>query len=177
MQFSYFFVITVIFSQASVNNSVQGGICFSACWDTRAPPWAGTPPDPLAKYMLGYPPAQCMLGYTWLLLRIVRILLECILVYIDCNQWRIQDFPQGGAPTPKSAIIFQFFAENCMKMKEFGPPGGARVPGAPPWIRQWLMPGIKKKLSFTIFIHLLGNLQYLIQYFTMKQTYILVQLI
>ena len=48
-------------------------------------------------------------------------------------QWRIQDFPQGGAPTPKSAIIFQFFAENCMKMKEFGPPGGgARVPGAPP---------------------------------------------
>ena len=31
---------------------------------------------------------------------------------------RIQDFPQGGAPTPKIAIIFQFFAENCMKMKE-----------------------------------------------------------
>ena len=47
------------------------------------------------------------------------------------KQWRIQDFPQGGAPTPKSAIIFQIFAENCMKMKEFGPPGGARVPGAP----------------------------------------------
>ena len=23
-----------------------------------------------------------------------------------------------------------------MKMKEFGPPGGVRVPGAPPWIRQ-----------------------------------------
>ena len=41
-------------------------------------------------------------------------------------------FSPGGAPTPKSAIIFQFFAENCMKMKEFGPPGGARVPGAPP---------------------------------------------
>ena len=38
-------------------------------------------------------------------------------------QWRIQDFPQGGAPTPKSAIIFQFFTEKCMKMKEFGPPG------------------------------------------------------
>ena len=46
-------------------------------------------------------------------------------------QWRIQDFPQGGAPTPKIVIIFQIFAENCMKMKEFGPPGGARVPGAP----------------------------------------------
>ena len=49
-------------------------------------------------------------------------------------------FSPGGAPTPKSAIIFQFFAENCMKMKEFGPPGGARVPGAPPWIRQCLRP-------------------------------------
>ena len=44
----------------------------------------------------------------------------------------------GGAPTPKIAIIFHIFAENCMKMKEFGPPGGARVPGAPPWIRQWI---------------------------------------
>ena len=48
------------------------------------------------------------------------------------NQWRIQDFPQGGAPTPKSAIIFQFFAENCMKMKEFGPPGGGARPWRPP---------------------------------------------
>ena len=36
---------------------------------------------PHAQCMLGYtPPAQCMLGYTWLLLRMVRILLECILV-------------------------------------------------------------------------------------------------
>ena len=40
--------------------------------------------------------------------------------------------PGGGAPTPKSAIIFQFFAENCMKMKEFGPPGGGRASLAPP---------------------------------------------
>ena len=48
------------------------------------------------------------------------------------KQWRIQDFPQGGAPTPKSAIIFQFFAENCMKMKEFGPPGGGARPWRPP---------------------------------------------
>ena len=39
-------------------------------------------------------------------------------------------FPRGGAPTPKIAIIFQMFAKNCMKMKEFGP-RGARVPGAP----------------------------------------------
>ena len=40
-------------------------------------------------------------------------------------------FSPGVAPTPKIAIIFHIFAENCMKMKEFGPPGGARVPGAP----------------------------------------------
>ena len=44
-------------------------------------------------------------------------------------QWRIQDFPQGGGPTPKIAIIFHIFTENCMKMKEFGPQGGAR-----PWL-------------------------------------------
>ena len=40
-------------------------------------------------------------------------------------------FSPGGVPTPKIAIIFHIFAENCMKMKEFGPPGGARVPGTP----------------------------------------------
>ena len=49
----------------------------------------------------------------------------------SCLQWRIQDFPQGGAPTPKIAIIFHIFAENCMKMKEFGPQGG-RASLAPP---------------------------------------------
>ena len=41
-------------------------------------------------------------------------------------------FSPGGAPTPKSPIIFQFFAENCMKMKEFGPPGGGAHPWCPP---------------------------------------------
>ena len=47
-------------------------------------------------------------------------------------------FPGGGAPTPKIAIIFHIFAENCMKMKEFGPPGGGGArPWRPPWIRQW----------------------------------------
>ena len=50
-------------------------------------------------------------------------------------QRRIQGFPHGGARTPKIAIIFQIFAENCMKMKEFGPPGEGRIPGAP-WICQ-----------------------------------------
>ena len=33
------------------------------------------------------------------------------------RQWRIQDFPQAGALTSEIDIIFQIFAENCMKMK------------------------------------------------------------
>ena len=45
-------------------------------------------------------------------------------------------FSPGGAPTPKIAIIFHIFAENCMKMKEFGPRGGGARPWRPPWIRQ-----------------------------------------
>ena len=45
-------------------------------------------------------------------------------------------FPRGGRQLPKWVCLFIIFAENCMKMKEFGPPGGVRVPGAPPWIRQ-----------------------------------------
>ena len=53
-------------------------------------------------------------------------------------------FSPGGAPTPKSAIIFQFFAENCMKMKEFGPPGG----GARPWRPPLDPPMESKKLTY-----------------------------
>ena len=45
------------------------------------------------------------------------------------NQWWIQDFYQGGVQTPKIAIIFQIFAENCMKMKGSGQLCGG-VPGA-----------------------------------------------
>ena len=41
-------------------------------------------------------------------------------------------FSRVGCANSQIGIILQFFAENCMKMKEFGPPGeGARVPGAP----------------------------------------------
>ena len=39
-------------------------------------------------------------------------------------------FSPGGAPTPKITIIFQIFAENRIKMKEFGPGGAASL--APP---------------------------------------------
>ena len=77
----------------------MGGVCPSACWDThslgihppgRHPP-RQTPPLPSAFWDTHpmpsacwdtHLPAQCMLGYTWLLLRTVRILLECILVWV-----------------------------------------------------------------------------------------------
>ena len=42
-------------------------------------------------------------------------------------QWRIQDFPEEGAPTPQGGrqhTILPKFPKNCMKLKEFGPPGG-----------------------------------------------------
>ena len=42
----------------------------------------------------------------------------------DHVQWRIQDFPQGSAPTPKSAISFQFVPRKLYEMKEFEPGGG-----------------------------------------------------
>ena len=40
-------------------------------------------------------------------------------------------FSPGGASNPKIAIIFQIFAENCIKIKEFGPPGGRESLAAP----------------------------------------------
>ena len=33
-------------------------------------------------------------------------------------------FSRGGCPNYQIWILLQFFAENCMKMKEFGPSGG-----------------------------------------------------
>ena len=51
-------------------------------------------------------------------------------LFIIERQWRIQDFPEGGTNSQSGCtdlLFCNFFAENCMKMKEFGP----RVPGAP----------------------------------------------
>ena len=50
------------------------------------------------------------------------------------TQWRIQEFPtrgggEEGSPTPNVGLFCKLFAENCMKMKEFGSP----------WIRQWIL--------------------------------------
>ena len=52
---------------------------------------------------------------------------------VNASQWRIQDFPQGGAPTPKRAIIFQFFSRKLHENEGIWTPGGGgRVPGAAP---------------------------------------------
>ena len=50
-------------------------------------------------------------------------------------QWRIQDFPDGGAPTPERGCqhtIWPIFPKNCMKMKKIWPRGGGTRPCAPP---------------------------------------------
>ena len=47
-------------------------------------------------------------------------------------QWRIQDFPQGGAPTPKSAIIFQFCSQKLHENERIWTPRGGRASLAPP---------------------------------------------
>ena len=41
-------------------------------------------------------------------------------------------FPGGGRQLPKVLLFFNFVPENCMKMKEFGPPGGGARPWRPP---------------------------------------------
>ena len=45
------------------------------------------------------------------------------------TQWQIQDFPEE-ALTPKVGVLTYYFGKNCMKMKKFGPRGGASL--APP---------------------------------------------
>ena len=42
----------------------------------------------------------------------------------DLDQWRTQDFPEEGHQLPKVGVLTYNFAEKCMKMKEFGTPGG-----------------------------------------------------
>ena len=52
------------------------------------------------------------------------------------SQWRIQDFPDGGAPTPEGGganILFdRFFPKTAWKWKKFDPEGGGARPCAPP---------------------------------------------
>ena len=49
---------------------------------------------------------------------------ECIPYSLNAYPVGIQDFPEGVHQLPKVLLFLKFFAKNCMKMKEFGPPGG-----------------------------------------------------
>ena len=45
---------------------------------------------------------------------------------MSLTQWRIQDFPEVGAPTLHGVPTYdfaKFSQKNCMKLKEFGPRG------------------------------------------------------
>ena len=80
-------------------------------------------------------------------------------------------FLGGGAPTPKVSVLTYFFAEKCMKMKEFGPQGGASLasPLDPPlqmvvqcnfsraWIPTFNKPFLFPKKFFQKDLHLLVN--------------------
>ena len=53
--------------------------------------------------------------------------------------WRIQDFPEKGAPTfpgggwgAPTYDFVKFSQKNCMKLKEFGPQGGDARPSRRP---------------------------------------------
>ena len=70
----------VILSQACVKNSVRGGVCLGARWDT---PPGQTPPAPPGRF-----PLDRHLPTRRLLQRMVRILLECILVLFACVLYR-----------------------------------------------------------------------------------------
>ena len=65
-----------------------------------------------------------------------------------CCQWRIQDFRGYQlSRTVHKPIILQKFCRNCMKMKEFGPRGGASL--ASPWIRPRILGQLKCRTYFT----------------------------
>ena len=68
-----------------VSHSVHRGVCLSACWipppdQGPLPPGPGPTPGPGTPLGAGTPPDQAPPEQRRLLLRTVRILLECILV-------------------------------------------------------------------------------------------------
>ena len=89
----------VMFLHLSVSHSVHRGVCLSACWDTARPPDHAPPPGPDTCLSVILFKGGVCLSACWdttppgpgtpspreqrrLLLRTVRILLECILVTI-----------------------------------------------------------------------------------------------
>ena len=60
---------------------------------------------------------------------------------INLLQWRIQDFPEEGAPIPEGGetqpIIWPIFPKNCMKIKKSQARGRAHVPRVPRALLYW----------------------------------------
>ena len=74
----------------------------------------------------------------------MKMLLSITSLFMDMHAVADLGFsPGGGAPTPKVGVLIYYF---CRKLHEneriWTPRGGARVPGAPPWIRQWHVTGV-----------------------------------
>ena len=70
-------------------------------------------------------------------IRIMTFYITRIMSYIYI-QGRIQDLIKGGAPDrdrPKTAILGPQFCRILVLGPHFWWSGGARAPGAPPWIR------------------------------------------
>ena len=61
----------------------------------------------------------------------MRPSVNCRSVFKTNNQWRMQDFPEGGAPTPKSTIILQIFCRKLHENEKIWTPG-RHVPGPLP---------------------------------------------
>ena len=85
-------------------------------WGTISPARTGAPPSPCGQTDTcensTFPSFGAGGNY------ISSEILLCLL------QWRIQDFPEEGTPTPRwgtNLLFGQKCPENCMKMKEFGP--------------------------------------------------------
>ena len=65
-------------------------------------------------------------------------------------------FPRGGANSQK-CYYFSIFCRKLHENERIWTPGGARVPGAPPWIRQWIL---FKTITYEIIfnVHLIHDL-------------------
>ena len=56
-------------------------------------------------------------------------------MFTELKQWRIQDFPEVGAPTPKVGIILHILCAKLHKNERIWTPG-VRPRRPPPWIPQ-----------------------------------------
>ena len=99
-------------------------------------PWVWAKSDYLARIL----PQNCMKMKTSLLFLISasvnpKLSSENHFEFFTIKMWQILPwFSWEGEPTPKVGVLTyyfcNFFDENCMKMKEFGPKGGAHFPGS-----------------------------------------------